>query len=150
MNSSASLVMIVKVWSTSSFFRDAHGTYRLIGPPVESWSGYSATGINVYHQIVGGYAEHGWVWTGDEYMTIHAPGADFTLPHSINNKGHIGGVACLQADCWGWTLKHGVFQTIRVPGSIFTSIFEIIDNGRLAGSWYGPNGRHYGFAATPK
>jgi hypothetical protein len=38
-----------------------------------------------------------------------------------------------------------------VPGSVYTSISEILDNGKLAGTWYGPPDHRYcGFAATPK
>jgi hypothetical protein len=100
--------------------------------------------------VGGGYAESGWFWTGQKYVTVNVPGTDFTLPHSINAKGQIAGVACKGADCAGFTLKNGVYQTIMVPCLIFTAIFEIINNGKLAGTWYGPDGRHHGFVATPK
>jgi hypothetical protein len=132
-----------------AFFRDAHGTYQLIDPPFESSSGYGATGINSSRQVVGNYAEHGWLWTGDAFVTIDVPGADWTLPHSINTQGHIAGVACREA-CAGFILKNGVYQLIMVPGSIFTAIFEIIDNGTLAGTWYEPDDRQHGFVAMPK
>jgi hypothetical protein len=133
-----------------AFFRDANGHDRRIGPPFESASGYVATGINNARQVVGGYGESGWFWTGQTYVRVNVPGTDFTLPHSINAKGQIAGVACTGASCAGFTLKHGAYQTIMVPGSSFTAIFEIIDNGTLAGTWYGPDGRQHGFVATPK
>jgi uncharacterized membrane protein len=101
--------------------------------------------INNLGQILGDYedastpGDHVFLLDHGTFTTIDFPGAIFTGPGDINDRGQIVGLY-LDADfnAHGFLLDHGTFTTIDFPSATpeFTSLSSINNLGQIVGGYY--------------
>lgn len=121
------------------------------GPP--GAVGASAFDINDNGQVVGIYADasgalHGFALSRGRYTTIDEPGAPFTFPFGINDRGQIAGLTTRSlplgtaSDAHGFVLRQGAggpFTAVDVPGATLgTAAFHISDAGVVVGVYANP------------
>ena len=115
-------------------------TYDYADFNVPNSVGTLALGINNHRWIVGSFSDitgmHGFVYDGDTFETIDAPGAVITQVSAINDQGDMVGTY------WdgtfvahGFTLIDGEFSDASFPGAIHSSPAGINDLGHFVGSY---------------
>jgi uncharacterized membrane protein len=84
-------------------------------------------------------AVHGYLWDKGRVVTIDVPGAAFTIPSGINDRGRIVGTTTTDSmlgGARGFLLARGVkgpFTRIDVPGAPRTQVTGINDQGTIVG-----------------
>ena len=110
------------------------------------------TGINASGEIIGAFDStsvsrpNGFVDFNGTFTALNYPGADYTIPHGLNDVGQIAGVYGLNGVTHGFLYSGGVFTTVDAPGSVSGTILTGINNsGEITGD-YGDNlGNTIGF-----
>jgi hypothetical protein len=112
-------------------------------------------GINNARVVVGQHGlsdgtNHGFLYDGEDFVTLDVPGALVTAATSINNRGNVVGIQVnADLESLGWVLRRGQFTDFRVPGATITWPYYINDRGQIAGVYMGEDGVFHGFVATP-
>jgi hypothetical protein len=109
-------------------------------------------GINNLGDIVGGYAEHGYLLTHQgQASSIDMPGAIWTQAQSINDHGVIVGMYSVsEGHLAGFMLAHGTYTPLTMPGAVETSVQAINNKGQITGYFLDSQARYHGFVATLK
>ena len=101
--------------------------------------------------IVGSYtfpdkSTHGFLISGDRYLTIDFPGAISTGPGAINARGDIAGQYTLPDNTThGFVYSGGRFTTIDYSGAKATSPGAMNARGDIVGGYTLPDGTRHGF-----
>lgn len=123
--------------------------------------GTQPQGMNDHGQVTGTYLDasgnaHGFLKDGPTITTFDVPGADGTIPCSINNQGDIAGFYIFvdsngwQSGAYGFILRKGSFVTVPILDSTLSGMSTINDRGQLSGIYLDSFGNWHGFLATPK
>jgi probable HAF family extracellular repeat protein len=70
-----------------------------------------------------------------KFATLDFPGASFTMPSGINNRGEIVGQANTASGAHGFLYYKGDFRLIDVPGASGTVASGINDRGQIVGTY---------------
>jgi len=102
-----------------------------------------AYGVNDAGEVVGATFDRtnglpqGYLYTSGVYTSIGYPGATYTEPFDINDRGQITGRYgnCVNGLCdvHGFLYSAGVYISIDYPGALLTASFGVNDGGQLAG-----------------
>lgn len=116
----------------------------------------SVFGVNNLGQMVGTYGPRllqGFVFDGNEFLTIDAFGFETRTPRAINDDGVIVGVHNLgpfgPRQTTGFILADGEFQRIRFPGALYTEIEDINNRGEIVGTYTDASETEHAFFGTP-
>jgi hypothetical protein len=118
--------------------------YSFFTVPGSEVNGASVGGLNDRDQISGYYVDgtgtpHGFLKKGNNYTTLDAPGAAYTIGNGINNEGVVTGLYVNPDHSHhGFIWSKGQFITVdaNVPGSIGTEWIGLNDHGDLAGIYF--------------
>ena len=91
---------------------------------------YTAAGVN-----------HGFKWSGGQFVSIDFPGSTITNLTGINSLGEISGVYGIAGSSHGFLLSDGEFTSLDVPGSDYTNTTALTARGDIIGRY---TGRHCG------
>ena len=116
----------------------------------------SVRGVNNIGQMVGTYGsrlDQGFVFDGNEFLTIDVFALQTAIPTSINVDGVIVGTnyssPLFPRQTTGFILADGEFQTIGFPGAIYTEIADINDQGEIVGTYTDASETEHAFFGTP-
>lgn len=116
----------------------------------------SVFGVNNLGQMVGTYGPRllqGFVFDGNEFLTIDEVGDETLIPRAINDDGVIVGThnssLPFPRETTGFILVDGEFQTIRFPGAIYTEITDINNRGEIVGTYTDASETEHAFFGTP-
>jgi uncharacterized membrane protein len=94
-------------------------------------------------------ATHAFSRRNGGYTTIDVPGAMFTFPYGVNNRGQIAGFTAatlpvgLNSDAHGFELRAGAggpLTPVSVPGAVGgTAVFDINGHGAIVGIYGNPD-----------
>jgi uncharacterized membrane protein len=130
-----------------------HGRVTTLEGPAGA-TGVTILDINDHGQLVGGYLDragtpHGFQLSDGVYTDIDLPGATFTLPWALNNRGQVAGFTTdalpvpEATDVHGFVLHRGVggpVSRIDVPGAVIGTVaLDIKDGGTVVGMYGNPN-----------
>lgn len=96
-------------------------------------------------------SEHGFLLTQTGFSRIDFPGAEWTGPYAINNRGTIVGMYMYptnSSDSFGFILDGSGFSTVLQPGWRSSSVFGINNHGQIVGSYFDGTAIH-GFLGNP-
>jgi probable HAF family extracellular repeat protein len=143
--------------SGSIAFAIRYPTFATIPAP----GGAVATGINTIGEIVGvdglnsigpDGSLQGFLYAGKKLYPISFPGAAWTEPQGINDRGHIAGymidAPAATGATHGFVLESGQYLKIDYPGASDTLVRGINNEDQLVGQYYVGNSWH-SFFATP-
>lgn len=134
------------------FLINPNGTSELIIYPGARFTG--AFGINDYSQIVGYYDDssgrsHGFLKTGNTYISFDYPGASMTRAYGINNVGQIVGSYRFPTGPHHGFLKTGdTYISIDYPEASIIEAFGVNDSGDIIGFNYSSYNPTSGFLKT--
>ena len=107
------------------FVRDAEGNFTSIDVPFPEAFETLALGVNDAGSIVGEYLDsdfndHGFLYTGGEFIPIDFPGATTTVLSGINNSGTIVGTTflCIDGDCGTHGFTATPSATVPEPAAV--------------------------------
>jgi probable HAF family extracellular repeat protein len=89
------------------------------------------------------------VYSNGAFTTLDVPGAAYTVPTSINNRGQVAGEYFDGSRTHGFVYSNGTFTTLDVPGATGTEAVSINASGQVAGSYRDGAGGVHSFIATP-
>jgi probable HAF family extracellular repeat protein len=93
---------------------------------------------------------NGFIYQNGVFTNIDVPGAHFSQPTAINNKGVVAGsYATSNGIGHGFLYKDGKFTTVDYPDTIDTGLFGINDKGVIVGFRAAPHGQFKTFQGIP-
>jgi VCBS repeat-containing protein/probable HAF family extracellular repeat protein len=144
-------------------FLFANGIYTSIDDPFAAGNtfGTFVNGLNDLGQIVGYYSDsnffggnlHGFLYSGNSYITIDISSAYRTVPVGINDTGQIFGNYFIHTPGFfepphGFLYVNGTYTTIDDPLAIAgTSLVDMNDSGQIVGNYADNTGNH-GFLSS--
>ncbi|HZQ71238.1 MAG TPA: hypothetical protein VFA68_22125 [Terriglobales bacterium] len=113
-------------------------------------------GLNDHGDMVGNYPadnghRDGFLLRKGTFTTLNFPGADYTLPISINNAGTVVGYYQIFANSTlhGFIWKDGQFTDYIYPGAGYLFFTDVTEQGELIGFWWNDLGACDNFLMAP-
>jgi probable HAF family extracellular repeat protein len=148
-------VALAALWLALAACRQANAEYvftTLDVPGSIATYTETANGINAFGQIVGTYfnsgsGEHGFLYSGGNYLTIDVPGSgnSYTHANGINDSVQIVGHYSGSGKVYGFLYDGGSYTTLNVPGSIQTIASGINNAGQVVGLYADSSNRNHGY-----